>query len=322
MGSRSGVGRKGHLGEASDGSTEASTIVPPQAGAEREPTGRRRFGAVIAAVPSAWLLLLLVVPLGLLIAWSFQAPTVGIIFKGQYSLDSYQLAFGTSQYWAVLWKTVFTAFAVAVISILLGYPIAYVLAIVASPRRRYALMLVALLPFLTSYLLRIYAWRLLLGKEGVFNRLLVAAGFEHSSLGFFLFTRGAVVMVLVYVWTPWAALPIFVRLEQIDVSLREAAADLGARPWRGFRRVVFPLSLSGVIAAFFFVFIPTLGDFATADLVGGTGGIMIGNLIDGLLRALSYPSGAVLAVLLLVIALVFMFIGGRFIREGVWSNGR
>jgi spermidine/putrescine transport system permease protein len=85
---------------------------------------------------------------------------------------------------------------------------------------------------------------------------------------------------------------------------------------------VFPLSLSGVLAAFFFVFIPTLGDFATADLVGGSGGIMLGNLVDGLLRALSYPSGAVLAVLLMLIALAFMFIGGRFIRGGMWSDGR
>lgn len=293
----------------------------PSGRGEKDPTERRRFGLIIAAVPALWLTLFLVVPLGILIVWSFQAPTIGVRFRGEFSLSSYELALNTSQYWSVLWKTCITALAVAVLSILFGYPIAYVLAVIASPKRRYALMLIALLPFLTSYLLRIYAWRLLLGREGLINRTLAALGITESSVNFFLFTRIAVVIVLVYVWTPWAALPIFVRLEQIDASLREASADLGATPWRGFRRVVFPLSLSGVLAAFFFVFIPTLGDFATADLVGGSGGIMLGNLIDGLLRALSYPSGAVLAVLLMLIALAFMFIGGRFIRGGMSIDG-
>jgi len=289
---------------------------------EKDPTGRRRFGLIVAALPALWLVLFLVVPLGILIAWSFQAPSIGVKFRGEFSLSSYQLALDTTQYWTVLWKTCMTALVVAMLSILLGYPIAYVLAVITTPKRRYALMLIALLPFLTSYLLRIYAWRLLLGREGLINRALELLGITESSVNFFLFTRIAVVIVLVYVWTPWAALPIFVRLEQIDASLREASADLGATPWRGFRRVVFPLSLSGVLAAFFFVFIPTLGDFATADLVGGSGGIMLGNLVDGLLRALSYPSGAVLAVLLMLIALAFMFIGGRFIRGGMWSDGR
>lgn len=292
----------------------------PSGRGQREPTGRRRFGLIIAALPTLWLLVFLVVPLGILLIWSFQAPTIGVRFRGDFSIASYRLAIDTSQYWSVLWKTCLTALAVAVFSIVLGYPIAYVLAIIASPRRRYALMLVALLPFLTSYLLRVYAWRLLLGREGLINKALSEMGITESSVNFFLFTRIAVVIVLVYVWTPWAALPIFVRLEQIDVSLREAAADLGATSWRGFRRVVLPLSMSGVIASFFFVFIPTLGDFATADLVGGSGGIMLGNLIDGLLRALSYPSGAVLAVLLMMIALAFMFLGGRFIRGGMWTH--
>lgn len=288
---------------------------------DREPTGRRRAGMAIAAAPAAWMFLLLVVPLALLIAWSFQAPAIGIFFRGRYSADSYRLAVDTPQYWVVLWKTIATAFAVGVASVVLGYPIAYVLAFVASRRRRYTLMLVALLPFLTSYLLRIYAWRLLLGREGILNSLLQAVGLDEASFGFFLFTRIAVILVLVYVWTPWAALPIFVRLEQLHPSLREAASDLGATPWRGFRRVVLPMSMPGVLAAFFSVFIPTLGDFATADLVGGTGGVMLGNLIDGLLRALSYPSGAVLAVFVLVVALGFMVVGGRFIREGAWAGG-
>ncbi len=281
-----------------------------------DPTGRRRFGLLIAAIPSLWLVLFLVAPLILLVAWSFQAPSIGIFFRSQYSLGSYRLGLGTPQYWTVLWKTVFTAFAVAVISILLGYPIAYVLAVIASPSRRYTLMVIVMLPFLTSYLLRIYAWRLILGTDGVLNRFLAITGISHSSFSYFLFTRIAVVIVLVYVWAPWAALPIFVRLEQIELALREAAADLGASPWGAFVRVVLPLSFSGVLAAFFFVFIPTLGDFATADLVGGSGGVMLGNLIDGLLRVLSYPSGAVLAVMLMVVALAFMFLGGRFIRQG------
>ena len=182
-------------------------------------------------------------------------------------------------------------------------------------------MLLVLLPFLTGYLLRIFAWRLLLGREGILNRGLEAIGLVDNPVQFFLFTRVAVIIVLVYVWVPWAALPIFVRLEQLDPSFREAAFDLGAKPSRVFRRIVFPLSLPGVYAAFFFVFIPTLGDFATASAVGGTGGTMLGNIIQGLLRVLSYPSGAVLSVALLALALLSMVVGARLVRLRSWTRG-
>lgn len=286
-----------------------------------DPTGRRGFATLLAALPGTWLLLFLVIPVLILIAWSFQPPGIGLALHRTFTGETYGLNLGTSVYWRIIGKTAFTALAVAAISVALAYPIAYVLAFVVSIRRRYVLLGLALLPYLTGYLLRIFAWRLLLGREGILNRSLEAMGLVDNPVEFFLFTRVAVILVLVYVWVPWAALPIFVRLEQLEPSLREAAFDLGAKPARVFRRVVLPLSLPGVYAAFFYVFIPTLGDFATASAVGGTGGTMVGNIIQGLLRVLSYPSGAVLGVVLLALALVSMAIGARLVRLRSWTLG-
>lgn len=275
---------------------------------------RGRVGMLLAAVPGAWLLLFLATPLGMLLLWSVQTPSIGIEFQPNVSLDSYRLMSSTGSYWRVLAETVATATAVAGLSVVLSYPIAYALAVFTSGRRRYLLLLLALLPFLTGYLLRLFAWRLLLGREGLLNHTLQFLGLTDGPVYFLLFSRAAVVLVLVYVWVPWAALPLFVRLEQLDPSLRHAASDLGANGFRRFVRVTLPLSMPGVYVAFLFVFIPTLGDFATPATVGGTGGVMLGNLIQGMLRVLAYPSGAVLSVLLLAVAFLAMAVGARGLR--------
>jgi len=272
--------------------------------------GGRRFGLILSAAPALWLLMFFVVPLGVLVAWSFQPPGIVSGLRRVVTLESYRITLSAESYWRVLARTGFIAFTVAAVAVVLAYPIAYTLAFAAERRRSLALTL-ALLPFLTSYLLRIYAWRLLLGGKGVFNAVLQALGITDGPIGFFLYSRTAVVLVLIYVWVPWAALPIFLRLDQMDRALVEAAGDLGAGPIRAFLRVTLPMSLPGVFAAFFFVMIPTLGDFATASAVGGSGGQMIGNIIQQYLNSLSYPAGAVLSVLVLLTALIAMVAGAK-----------
>jgi spermidine/putrescine transport system permease protein len=259
-----------------------------------------------------WLLAFLVAPLAILVTWSFQAPGMSIEL-GPLSLDAYRYALAVPEYWRLLGWTAVVAAVVAVAAVALAYPIAYVLAILAT-RRRYVLLAIAIVPFLTSYLLRLFAWRLLLGNGGLLNTVLVDVGVVNAPIRALLFNRVAVIVVLVYVWAPWAALPIFVRLEQIDRGLLEASSDLGAPPSRVFWRVTLPLSLPGVYTALFFVFIPTLGDFATASYVGGAGGLMIGNVIQSFFTTLDYPTGSVLALLLLVGAFVAMLLAVRVLR--------
>ena len=278
-----------------------------------DPIGGRRFGALLAAIPSGWLLASFVAPVIVLLAWSFQPPGMGTDLDQPWTLEAWTRNLSTTSYWFLLGRTLLIAFAVAAFAVLLAYPIAYVLARVAG-RRRYLLLTLILLPSLVSYLLRLFAWRMILGTNGVLNSLLVGLGLVEKPLDFLLYNQLAVIVVLTYVWAPWAALPIFVRLEQLDPALLEAADDLGASPRRTFLRVTLPLSLPGVFAAFFFVFIPTLGDFATASYVGGSTGQMFGNVIQQFLQGPDFPSGAVLSLLLLAVALAAMALAFRTLR--------
>lgn len=248
-----------------------------------------------------------------LLAWTFQPPGMGIRFDAEPTLVAWARNLGTAEFRTLLVRTVVIAFTVSAVTVVAAYPIAYLLARVAG-RRRYILLTLILAPSLVAYLLRLFAWRLLLGTNGVVNSALTGAGLVEQPLDFLLYNQVAVVVVLIYVWAPWAALPIFVRLEQIDARLLEAAYDLGASRWRTFLRVTLPLSLPGVFAAFFFVFIPTLGDFATATYVGGSEGQMFGNVIQKFLTEPDFPSGAVLSMVLLAVAAVAMVVGARLSR--------
>lgn len=280
-------------------------------GADQLPS-RRRFGLALGAVTGLWLVVFLLAPILILVAWSFQAPGMSIKL-GPPSLEAYRFMFSVPEYWRLLAWTVLTALVVSVFAVVLAYPIAYVLALIAH-RRRYFLLGIAFVPYLTSYLLRIFAWRLLLGSKGLLNTVLVDTGLIGTPVRAFLFSRVAVVIVLIYVWVPWAALPIFVRLEQTDRALLEAGSDLGAAPVDVFRRVTLPLSFPGVLTALFFVFIPTLGDFATASYVGGASGLMFGNVIQTFLTTLDYPLGSVLALVLLVGAFAAMVFAARVLK--------
>jgi spermidine/putrescine transport system permease protein len=206
---------------------------------------------------------------------------------------------------------------VSAIIVLLAYPLAYYLAL-SGTKRKYILLLVLIAPFLTSYLLRVLAWKVILGNDGVINSFLVWTGFQSADhpVSALLYSRFAVMLVLGYIWLPFVALPIFVSLESLDRRMLEAATDLGASRLQAFRRVTLPLSLPGIVAAFLFVFIPTLGEFVTPSLVGGASGYMYGNQIVDLFGT-GFPdweTGSVLAMFLLGVVTLLTLLFARFLQ--------
>jgi spermidine/putrescine transport system permease protein len=203
---------------------------------------------------------------------------------------------------------------VSVVVVLLAYPVAYFLALCAK-KRKYVLLLLIVAPFLTSYLLRVLAWKVILGDAGVINSFLSWANVRSADdpITWLLYSQFAVMLVLAYVWVPFVALPIFVTLDTLDRHMLEAASDLGASRWRAFVRITLPLSLPGVAAAFVFVFVPTIGEFVTPLLVGGPSGYLYGNAINDLFtRGLDWQTGSVLALFLLAVVAGLMALFGRF----------
>jgi spermidine/putrescine transport system permease protein len=197
---------------------------------------------------------------------------------------------------------------VTLATVVTAYPVAYYLAFHAGRRRSLLLFLVTL-PFWTSYLLRVFAWKIVLAYNGVLNSALLESGLMSQPTLAFLNTPAAVVVTLAHAYAPFAILPIYVALETIPKSLLEAAADLGARPFTSFRRVVLPNSMPGMLAAALVVFVPTVGDYVTPALVGGPASTMIGTMIQAEFgKANDWPFGAALsvAVMLVILAVVLV----------------
>ena len=213
--------------------------------------------------PMAWLGAFFLAPLLLMAVFSFRADLRGELLQWfTPTLAQYQFLWTTSSYFRLLGLSAGMALAVAASATVLAYPVAYFLAFRAG-RRAGLYLVILLVPFWTSYLLRVMAWKFMLGSEGVINSFLIYTGLIREPLTALLYNRTAVVLTLVYVWIPFSALPILAALQRVDVALFEAAADLGATPLRQFARVALPLSLPGVLAAFFMVFIPTVGEYVT-----------------------------------------------------------
>lgn len=276
--------------------------------------GRRGALAFLAAPPYVWLSLLFVVPLAVVVAVSLQPESGPIDFGSDWpDTVQYRQILETPVYIRQLGFSVAMAFGIAVSATVLAYPIAYFLAFRARHRTATFLILL-LLPFATSFLLRIMAWRLLLGREGAINWLLTTTGLVDEPSGLLIYSRAAVVITLIYIWIPFAALPIYAALQRIDRGHLEAAADLGAGPWTRFARVTVPLSLPGVLAALFMVFIPTVGEYVTPVLVGGPDGVMYGQLVqDFFTRAGNWPLGSALAVVMLATTVALVTVAIRLI---------
>ena len=216
------------------------------------------------------------------------------------------------------------ALLVSVITTVAAYPLAYFLSFVAR-RRRYALLLVLLAPFFTSYLLRVIAWQIILNNDGVVNSLLWTLHLRPrgSAISWLIYSNFSVALVLFYTWIPFVSLPIFVVLENMDHRLQEAAADLGASRAATFWRVTMPLSLPGVIAGFVFVLIPTTGEFITPLLVGGPNNQLFGNSIQAFFGDTpDWNYGAVLAIALIVVVIVLTLVFGRFLQTDLRAEPR
>lgn len=269
--------------------------------------------AILMGPPALWLLLLFVLPLGIMALYTFRAGSIGAA-REVVTLDNYREFFANAAFQRLMWRSMWIAFVVSALSVLLAYPLAYYLVFRAGSRR-ITLLTILIIPAWTSYLLRILSWRIILGSNGILNSILMGLGLETETAPILLYSQTAVSITLIYVWIPFVALPIFAGLERINKSLLEAAADLGCPPWQAFLRVTLPMSMPGVLAGFFFAFIPTVGEYVTPLLVGGARGIMYGNLIqDQFLRGLNWPLGSVMSLVMLAVVLVFIAVFLRFVR--------
>ncbi|HZB78612.1 MAG TPA: ABC transporter permease [Actinomycetota bacterium] len=293
--------------------------APGDEGATRNDASRARTwpGTLgLLSAPLLWLALFFLIPLLVVAAYSVGALSLFPTDAAANLHDWSRFLRGESVYMSLFWKSIRMSLTVSIVVVVLAYPLGYFLALVAG-KRKYVLLLLVIVPFLTSYLLRVLAWRVILGSEGVINSFLYSAGLREPGdpISWLIYSQFTVILVLVYVWVPFVALPIFVTLENLESSMLEAGNDLGANRWQVFWRVTLPLSLPGVGAAFVFVFIPTIGEFVTPSLVGGTKGTMFGNAIASLFTAgLDWQIGSVLALFLVAVVGVLMLISSRFLR--------
>jgi spermidine/putrescine transport system permease protein len=223
-----------------------------------------------------------------------------------------------SQYLDLFFKSVSMAMTTSVFAVLIAFPVAYYLAFCVE-RSRYTWLLIVIVPFFTSFFLRLLAWKVILGDEGLINSALFALGLraEGQPLSFLIYSQFTVIVVLMYAWVPFVCLPMFIALENVDRRLHEAAADLGASRLYAFRRITLPLATPGIVAGFLFVFIPSIGEFVTPLLVGGADGYMYGNSVSDLFVAsIDWQTGSVLALFLLGVVLVLAATTSRFLLAG------
>ena len=238
-------------------------------------------------------------PFAILVVMSFWTPA-GFDFNREFTVHNYQQIMERPIYGALLWRSLWISTLATVFTVILCYPMAYYVAFHVHRNKMMWIVLMTL-PFWTSYLLRVFAWKVILGYEGVINSALLSMGLIDAPLDVLLYSQTAVIVTLAHAWAAFAILPLYVSLEKIDKSLLEAATDLGDGPVRRFFRITFPLSLPGVISASILIFIPTTGDYITPALLGGPDGKMIGNLIQAQFGPVNnWPMGAALSIVMML----------------------
>jgi spermidine/putrescine transport system permease protein len=249
-----------------------------------------------------------VAPMALIVAYSFWT-VVNYNVVQHWTFENYSYFFSTATYVATMVDTLWVAAVATFLTLAAAFPLAYWLARYVRPALRRPLLVLVILPFWTSYLLRVTSWTTILGAKGVLNRFLESIGLIHQPLSFLLYNRPAVILVLVYLYFPFAALTLYATLERFDWEQLRAAMDLGASPRTALTRVMLPQIRPGVTTAVIFVFIPVLGEYLTPQLVGGTRGVMIGNLIVNFFQGAEYTRGAAVSLLIagFIVALLVAF---------------
>ena len=298
-------------------------------------TDRARAAALIAP-PFLYAVLLLALPLLAIVLFSFWTQDF-VTIDTTFTLDNYREIFPTDRltgdgslwariqsffntiYLTLLGRSLYVSLVVTTVTVILAFPVAYFISFHVDPRRKSLWLFLITIPFWTSYLIRVFLWKVILGYNGVVNSSLINAGLIDEPLTFILYNVNAVIITLAHAFAPFAILPIYVALEKIDRSLLEASRDLGESRFSTFFRVTLPLAMPGVVAAVLIVFIPTIGDYVTPALMGGAGGQLIANMIQTQFLALNNaPLGAALALVAMVcvtiIALAFVWLNRRWLR--------
>ena len=282
--------------------------------------GSRRWAVAFGLLSPALIVmgLLLAAPLALLALYSFWSQgDLGL--DRHFTLAQYAHVFSRQSYRILFVRSVAISAIVTIVSVALAYPMAYFVAFRVE-RTKFLWLVLLTIPFWTSYLLRVFAWKVILGYNGVLNSALMSLGLIREPLAFLLYNPSAVVITLAHAWAAFAILPIYVSLEKIDRELLHAAADLGDGPIRRFVRITLPLSLPGVLGAAVLIFVPTTGDYVTPTLVGGANGVMIANVVEVQFdRIGDWPLGAALSIATMVVVAALTVMAMRLARASTES---
>jgi spermidine/putrescine transport system permease protein len=277
----------------------------------------RAYKTAVTLPPLVWVAAFLLTPYLLMLCYSFWSVSAAQVIVRHWSLDNYRELLRIGVYWQTLFRSMWIATRVTIFSLLLGYPLAYFLSFHAGKRKDLFYQLV-IIPLWVSYLVRAYAWKTILGSDGVLNTLLQYVHLTQHPLEFLLYSPFAVVLTLTHIYTPFTFLPIYAALEHIPRNLVEASHDLGATPGQTFWKIVFPLSIPGVLAGATFAFVLSLGDFLAPLLLGGPSGIMISNIVVSLFgAAYNWPLGAAISFCMLLLVVSLIFLSERLERK--WS---
>jgi spermidine/putrescine transport system permease protein len=252
-----------------------------------------------------YVILMLAAPLATVVVYSFMTDGNNVVER-PFTIANYVTVWTGPVYQAIMLRSLMVSMAVTLATVLLAYPIAYYVSFHVAPSRKSLWLFLITIPFWTSYIIRVFLWKVILGYNGVINSGLMSIGIIDEPLTVINYNVGAMIMTLAHAYAPFAILPIFVVLEKIDRSLLEAGQDLGESKIVTFLRVTLPLSMAGVIAAVLIVFIPTIGDYVTPDLIGGGKLPMIANMIEvQMLKQNNRALGSAIAVsAMLIVALV------------------
>lgn len=274
----------------------------------------RLYKSLVSLPPLLWVGAFLLLPYALMLTHSFWLVRDGFLVH-QWNLQNYHKLLQHPVYAQVLFRTMRIAASVTVLSLLLGYPLAYFLSFHAGPRKELLYQLV-IVPLWVSYLVRGYAWKTILGGDGVLNGFLQYLHLTREPVSFLLYSPFAVVLMLTHIYTPFVFLPIYASLEHIPRPLIEASQDLGATPRATFFRVILPLSIPGLLAGATFAFVLSLGDFLAPLLVGGPSSTMIANIVQSLFgSAYNWPLGAAVSVCILLLTISLLIFSERLERR-------
>jgi spermidine/putrescine transport system permease protein len=274
-------------------------------------------------LPAGLLLgVLFFVPLAVMFVFSLWQTNANLDILPVWTLDNYATFFESSAYIRTLGKTVLMGIAVTGICLVMAFAIAYFLARYVSRRWARLALLIIIVPFWSSYLLRVYSWQAILGEKGALNQVLVGLGVLGEPSRLFVYNDIGTFIVLTYVYLPFAILVLYASLERFDYTQLTAAQDLGASPSRAFRYVLLPQIRPGLITAAIFVFIPILGEYLTPSMVGGASGFLIANLIANFFKNALIPQGAAVGFLIVAFVTVLLVIFRKYLRvEDVYARG-